>query len=409
MLQLRLAVAFTALAACLWAAAPASAAEEKRTCSMGREYYLYTPDDLDKAKTYWLVVGVHGAKGNGKGAGGLAGWVKKGNVIVVGPSFPDGYQVLMHDTDRQLLGIFQSLQKEFRLYPKLFIAGFSGGSQFAHRFALKNPEATIGCAAHSGGSWTDSLNPKALAVPFAISCGEKDTAKSTPDSPLARYEWCQKFARKMDTSGFYFKVRFWPDVAHRGCPGSSRMTEDCFNLSTTGMYDDERAAVQKEIDAIKPFIDAGQYGQAMQAIRNLSPAKAPLAARPKVGPTSGKAAPTVPPKPSQPKADEAKPAAPDGGSLLPGLQENKYGWRENAQCRAALEMMRLSYIEEQTKALATAIEKAGLEKVAAIESQRPAGAVAMLETLQKEIAGQKAVTAAIAKALIKVKKPAAEK
>ena len=45
--------------------------------AQGRDYWLYTPDNIDPNKTYTLVVGVHGYRGKGKGAGGYAGWVDK--------------------------------------------------------------------------------------------------------------------------------------------------------------------------------------------------------------------------------------------------------------------------------------------------------------------------------------------
>jgi len=410
------AAAMLASVVCL--AGAAGAAGQQRTCPMGREYYLYTPDDLDKARTYWLVVGVHGANGNGKGAAGMAGWVKKGNVIVVGPSFPDGYQFLMHDTDKQLQGIFADLQKEFHLYPKLFIYGFSGGSQFAHRFAMKYPEQVIGCSAHSGGTWTDSINAKAAAVPFAISCGEADTKVH---GPLGRLEWCRKFAGKLQAADFYFKVRFWPGVGHSPSGGSSRMTADCFVLSTTGMHEDERQKVQAEIDAIKPLVDGGRFAEALEQIKELAPPKTPVPPRPglaRPGPTRPaptKARPEEPkpapagPQPEPPKDAAAKPAAADEGTHLAGLQENAYGWHENAPGTASLAVMRRFYIEEQTQVFAAQIEKAALEKIAATESAPPADAAAQLDALARTFAGQRTVMAAIGKARAKVSRPPAAK
>lgn len=402
-------------------AGAAGAAEQQRTCPMGREYYLYAPDDLDKARTYWLVVGVHGAKGNGKGAARMAAWVKKGNVIVVGPSFPDGYQGLMHDTDKQLQGIFAALQKEFRLHPKLFLYGFSGGSQFAHRFAMKYPEQVIGCSAHSGGSWTDGINAKAAAVPFAISCGEADTAKSTPMSPMVRLEWCRKFAGKLQADDFYFKVRFWPGVGHGASRGSAAMTEDCFVLSTTGMHEDERQKVQAGIDAIKPLVDGGRFAEALEQIKELAPPRTAVPPRPgparpgptRPAPTKARAEEPKPapaePQPEPPKDAAAKPAVADEGTRLAGLQENAYGWHENAPGTPALAEMRRFYIEEQTQVLAAQIEKAALEKIAAIESAPPADAAVQLDALARTFAAQRTVMAAIGKARAKVARPPAAK
>ena len=65
----------------------AIAKEIQGKCSMGRDYWLYVPDTIDPEKTYTLVVGVHGARGRGKGAAGHANWVDKHDVIVLGPSY----------------------------------------------------------------------------------------------------------------------------------------------------------------------------------------------------------------------------------------------------------------------------------------------------------------------------------
>ncbi|QOV90441.1 alpha/beta hydrolase [Humisphaera borealis] len=205
---------------------------------MGRDYYLYEPSRIDARKTYWLVVGVHGYGGNGKGAAGLAGWVRNGDCIVVGPSFPnDGYQLLQKQADEQLVRLFESLQKQFKLRPKLFVYGFSGGSQFAHRFMMKYPELVAGCSAHSGGTWATgdqwmSINPKAAAIPFVMSCGEADTAKSNPAAPFGRYEWARVFEKQIAEAGFCYEAKYWPKVGHATAPGVSTMTEDCYRLAT---------------------------------------------------------------------------------------------------------------------------------------------------------------------------------
>jgi hypothetical protein len=56
--------------------------------------FVYLPDPIDPAKTYQLVVGVHGAGGKGHGAAGMKGWANRGDVIVIGPSFETKVSVL---------------------------------------------------------------------------------------------------------------------------------------------------------------------------------------------------------------------------------------------------------------------------------------------------------------------------
>jgi len=363
----------------------AQAKEIQRTCPMGREYFLYVPDDYGSSKTYWLVVGVHGYGGTGKLAGSYSGWIDKGNVIVVGPSFPnEGYQILAKESDQQLIGLFKQLQKEFRLYPKMFVAGFSGGAQFAHRFTLKYPELIVGCAAHSAGTWNDNVNAKAAAVPMAISCGEDDKAKSTSDARMSRIDWAKTFAKKLRDADFYCKIRFWSGVPHRFRVGGQQLSEDCFYLSTTGMHKDQGEVLQKEF---RDIMAAGQYAKALAWVRKLPSRKIP--------PGGPHGAPKV--------------AEPAPGNSLPGLQEDAYGWHENAAGRAALEAMQRFYLGELSKSLVREIEKAGLKKVAAIEKDKPADAVAQLEGLLKQFKSQYKITAAITAALNKMKKPAAGK
>ena len=235
--------------------------------AQGRDYWVYTPDTIDPDKTYTLVVGVHGARGNGKGAAGHAGWVNQHDVIVLGPSYvnDDGaFQYLGGNTDKQTINLFKQLSKEYKLHKKLFIAGFSGGSQYAHRFAMKYPDLVAGCAAHSGGTWAtgdyprgEEPNPQARGVLFVISCGEKDTKKSFGEAPFGRLEWAKKYETMLDKGGFIYDAQYWPGVGHNYAKGARQQTEDCFIASTQRLpeYESERDAIAKQIRA-RDYADA---------------------------------------------------------------------------------------------------------------------------------------------------------
>lgn len=239
--------------------------------AMGRDYWVYTPDEIDPDKTYTLVVGVHGYRGKGKGAGGYASWVNKRDVIVLGCTYDsDGYQYLQKGSDEQTLGLIKQLREDYKLKKKIFIAGFSGGSQYAHRFAMKYPELVSGCAAHSGGTWATGdyadrtkPNPKARGVLFVISCGEKDTGKSFNEAPMGRLEWAKKYDAMLGKGGFIYDARFWPNVGHQQAQGARQQTEDCFIASTQRLpaYEAERDAIDKamrakEYDTAWPLIKA---------------------------------------------------------------------------------------------------------------------------------------------------------
>jgi predicted esterase len=260
----RLALAFLLT---LFATTVRAADPQPRQDSMGRDYYLYTPDRIDKQKTYWLVVGVHGYGGNGKGAAGIAPWAKHGDCIVVGPSFPNnGYQGLGQQAGEQLDQLFKDLGKEYKLHPKLFLYGFSGGAQFAHRFMMAYPDLVAGCSAHSAGSWSTgehwgNINPKAANIPLVISCGQSDTAKSTPDAPYTRLEWAKLFEKKAAEAGLLFQAAYWPNTAHAATPGVVRMTTDCYDLATK-----IQPPRQAAIDAIKKSIEEKKIPQAKRQL-----------------------------------------------------------------------------------------------------------------------------------------------
>lgn len=225
----------------------AEAKEEKRQCSMGRDYLLYTPDEIDPEQTYWLVVGVHGAGGNPAGAGGVANWARTmDNVIVVAPAFPSKgpyYQVLGGKSDEQLIGIVRDLHREFKLHKKFFIHGFSGGSQFAHRFASKYYKLLIGVSAHSGGSWDDAPHPGGVMFPWTVSCGLKDTGKSTSQSKHSRIDYFRNFYQQMYRNNFTAKA-FVTDAGHSPTREVMNNAAECFRVGTTGMFDYQRTATK---------------------------------------------------------------------------------------------------------------------------------------------------------------------
>jgi len=215
---------------------------------MGRDYWLYTPDNITTGKTYWLVVGVHGNKGNGKGASGLAPWAAEmDNVIVIGPTFPSTgpyYQGLQGETDKQLLDLHKALQKEFKLHNKMFLYGFSGGAQYTHRFVNKYPKHVIGISAHSGGSWDASPASAAKAVLWTVSCGLEDTKLSTPESKMSRIDCFRDFyASMVKAKGFTCKP-FVSGEGHRAGGEVSTATKECFRAATTGLFDYQRVATQ---------------------------------------------------------------------------------------------------------------------------------------------------------------------
>jgi len=240
------------------------AKEEILKDKQGMDCHLYLPETIDPAVTYQLLVGVHGAGGKGHGAAGLKDWAKRGDVIVIGPSFVTRGDRPYQNGDgihaEKLIALFDSLKKSYKLKDRMFLHGFSGGCQFVHRFTMLHPKLVCGVSAHSGGSWaTDgygTIDNAAKSIPFAISCGEKDTAKSFPEAPFNRLEWYGRFAKEMEKRKFCHVGATWPGVGHNISAGAWDFMKQCFQISTElpGQSATEKVTISPQwqhLDAVK--------------------------------------------------------------------------------------------------------------------------------------------------------------
>jgi len=206
--------------------------------------YYIVPDKLPEDGTkVWVMVDVHGAGGlRGEGGGhGLAKLVAPELVIVIVPSFSDGYQAGDGKWAKQLVGHFKEVGKSYSIHDKLFVHGHSGGGQFAHRFAFAEPGYVVGISAHSSGSWAcdggyGKISNRAKGIPFTISCGEKDTALSYKDAKHTRLEWYKLFAAELEKKGFVFAGQTWPGVGHGvSLKLYGPQLKECFLLATRGV------------------------------------------------------------------------------------------------------------------------------------------------------------------------------
>lgn len=204
-------------------------------------YYL-VPDTIPNGTKMRVAVDVHGAGGlRGEGGGkDLAKLLGPEPVIVIVPSFTSGYQAGDGKWAEQLIGNFKEVGKKYKVHDKMFVHGHSGGGQFAHRFAFAEPNYVIGVSAHSSGSWAcaggyGEINKRAKKIPFSISCGENDTALSTPDSAHTRIAWFKLFEAEMKKQGFDVDARTWPGVGH-GVPLKlmGEQVRECFLKATKG-------------------------------------------------------------------------------------------------------------------------------------------------------------------------------
>lgn len=208
-----------------------------------RDGYYVLPDKVPgDGRKLWVVVDVHGAGGLTSDSSGpdLALLLEPEPVIVLVPSFSNGYQAGDGDWAAQLIGNFRMIARNHSVHGRMFLHGHSGGAQFVHRFAFAYPCHVVGVSAHSAGSWAVAggygrINDTARQIPFLISCGEEDTARSVPNSPHTRIEWYQLFAEEMRRRNFVIRAETWPGVGHNLTarhygPG----LRECFLLATRG-------------------------------------------------------------------------------------------------------------------------------------------------------------------------------
>jgi predicted esterase len=96
-----------------------------------------------------VVVLIHGTGGGGaafaQSLAPLVARLTQAGLDVRFPDFATPYQFPSPESE--------SLGKAFG--QRTILVGFSGGAQFAHRWAQLHPAAILGCVAYSAGSWTD--------------------------------------------------------------------------------------------------------------------------------------------------------------------------------------------------------------------------------------------------------------
>lgn len=328
---------------------------------LGRDYWLAYPPGCDPATPLWLVVAVHGHNGTGAAHKDFRLSSPRKDYVVVAPTFPDSekdgfYQVLEGKADVQLMDLVKSLRTRFKLRPKIFLYGFSGGSQFSHRFTMAHPELVIGCSSHSGGSWGPAINPAAAGIPCFFSCGLDDSKPSTPQSQPRIVE-AEGYFTKLLKAGQTSRLRFWEGVGHKPSPGVAAGTAACFELATTGLFPAQREVVDAELARIDGLIAEGKAPEAKTA----------LAALPKLRlPEPGPKKPTWASLSAEQRTAQRSDFVKEGIGGRSGLgrdlwvddrQENEAGWNVSAAGRTALAVQRKAWLDEQVATRKAALGK----------------------------------------------------
>lgn len=225
-----------------------------------RQYYIRLPKDYNPKSKYWPLVTVHGG---GTGTG-LSHFLPNDihaildqydlNAIIISPNFSQTDILASRfpslGEGKFLEAVLANARKQYALYPKIFLTGYSRGGQFTHRFALAHPERVQAVATFAAGTWTtpngrllieqygETTNPKAFLtnpansslaperlsdlfnprvasvagntahpnakqVPFLVMCGSLDTRHN-----IARF-----FAWHLKREGYTVQTH-WPRTPH---------------------------------------------------------------------------------------------------------------------------------------------------------------------------------------------------
>lgn len=171
-----------------------------------RSYYIFVPDDADETSN--VIVLVHGISNNAiEHIVRFAEQAKRHNAILVAPVFCKQ----LYGQYQQVVGRKRSVRADLALFDilssvtsetgaatdKIWLFGFSGGAQFAHRFAFVHPERLASCVCVAAGWYTfpdsaskypygldrhplagSNFDPKRIRnVPIHVLVGSRDTLR----------------------------------------------------------------------------------------------------------------------------------------------------------------------------------------------------------------------------------------
>ena len=229
----------------------------------GVPYYLYVPGKVDPEAP--VLVTVHGiSRGADEHLEAFAPWAERSGRVLVAPLFSEAqcrrYQKVIVDRCQADRALFATLREVAEVtgveIDRFDLFGFSGGAQFAHRFALLHPERVARLAVSSAGWYTvpdpgetypyglasgpravQRFRPKLeafLEIPTLVLVGERDVERDAAlrkeervdqRQGLTRVEraarWSQALRRAATRAGVAAEVRF------RSLPSCGHAFEDC--------------------------------------------------------------------------------------------------------------------------------------------------------------------------------------
>ena len=277
-----------------------------------RTFHMLLPPDFDANETYWLMVTAFGRVERY--------WplLKETELraILVSPSFqfenvPRYYMAFPSLGEGEaILKIVEHLRASYRLQSKFLLTGFSGGANFAHRFAFQHPDVVLACAPYAAGSWSTPderflvkgvgevrnattyangepipeerrrgrehyLNEGAVTagkqkplagankVPFLVMCGTEDTE---------RLQNAKDFAQSLTAAGFRVETA-WPKAGHNLTVDVERQVVEFFkrivdSSAESSIADEVDSAAEITLNTLGFKINRNDDGEVMLVVND---------------------------------------------------------------------------------------------------------------------------------------------
>jgi predicted esterase len=174
--------------------------------NVSQKYILQLPGRYASENKYPLFIAVHWF--NGTAQQQINEWkflANKKSYILLAPQFSEGYQTLRDKEDDTLVEIIREVENEYAVdRERIYLVGFSGGAQFAHRFAYRQPFIKAVCVLSAGAYDPPPASGNVKTVKYLVGAGEEDE----------RYAKAEKYASLLRKSGFDVVFEGFPLIGH---------------------------------------------------------------------------------------------------------------------------------------------------------------------------------------------------
>lgn len=172
-----------------------------------QRYLIQLPSGYRADKKYTVFIAIHWYTGTAEQQ--VNEWkfyANKEKYILLCPQFADGYQLFQQNEDKKLIEIIKELEQEFHVgRGMVFLVGYSGGAQFAHRFAFRHCAYIRAVCVLAAGEY-DSLpfSSQARKVKYFVAAGEEDP----------RFKSTKRFYLGLKNNGYDVVFKSFPGVGH---------------------------------------------------------------------------------------------------------------------------------------------------------------------------------------------------